>query len=136
MFNNLNLIYIYLYNFIIYMLSIIVNCLLVLPLPGNIYLYSINIPFLGNQVIKTYIRNENSASIRLEGIINKKGIVRYYEKNNIPKIYFSYNLRKIKHKYNIDYTVPYYDYILDQIIFDINIKKINFSKKIIMKKLN
>jgi hypothetical protein len=118
------------------MLSIIVNCLLVLPLPGNIYLYSINIPFLGNQVIKTYIRNENSASIRLEGIINKKGIVRYYEKNNIPKIYFSYNLRKIKHKYNIDYTVPYYDYILDQIIFDINIKKINFSKKIIMKKLN
>ena len=119
------------------MLSLIINCLLLLfPLPGNIYLYSVSIPFLGNQEIKTYIRNENSATIKLEGIINKNGFIRYYEKNNIPKIYFSYNLRKIKNKYNIDYTVPYYDYILDQIIFNINIKKINFSKKIIMKKLN
>lgn len=119
------------------MLNIIINCLLlVLPLPGNIYSYSVKIPFIGEQVIKTYIKKDNSASIKLEGIINKNGFIRYYEKNNIPKIYFSYNLRKIQNKYNIDYTIPYYDYILDQIILDVNIKKINFSKKIIMKKLN
>lgn len=119
------------------MLNILIYSLLsILPIPGNIYSSSIKIPFIGEQIIKTYIKQDNSASIRLEGLVNKNGVVKYYEKNNIPKIYVSYNLRKIQNKYNIDYSLPYYDNILDQIIFDINIKNINFSKKIIMKKIN
>jgi hypothetical protein len=119
------------------MWNILIYCLLsILPLPGNIYSSSINIPFIGVQKIKTYIKKGNSASIRLEGIINKNGVVKYYEKNNIPKIYISYNLRKIQNQYNIDYSLPYYDNILDEITFDINIKKFKLNKKIVMKKIN
>lgn len=51
-------------------------------------------------------------------------------------IKFSYNLRKIIKKYKTELTFPYYDIENDEILFNLNVKVINYNTKIKMSRIN
>ena len=109
---------------------------LILPNPGSIYNQKINFPFIGSQLIETEIITNNFASIKLEGIINDKGNIKYISYNDKNILIPSRNIKKIINKYNIEITYISYDDIYDSINFNINIKFINYKSKIKMKRLN
>lgn len=108
---------------------------IILPDIGGIYKKKIEIPILGKQIIEAEIISNNYALIKLEGIINEKGTIRYIYKNDNHFIKFSYNLRKVIKKYKTELSSPYYDIKNDQFIFDINVKVINYNTKIRMTKI-
>lgn len=116
--------------YFIYLLSII------LPTPGNIYYKNFNIPLIGSQYIETEIITNNFARIKLDGLINDNGSVKYIIEDNKEIIRVSHNLKKIMIKYNTDFSDTYYDSVKDLIIFNLNIKLFNYKKKIIMEKKN
>lgn len=131
---------------------------------NNIYYDKFKVPFLGYQSIKAEIQTENSALITLQGIINEKGNVKFYEneenkntnfnrnidyfqkieslkhfENNnydISKITFDDKLKKIIKKYNIEFNSPNYDNENDIISFTINVKKVFYKRIIKMKRIN
>jgi hypothetical protein len=106
------------------------------PKPGSIYQKNLNFPIIGNQIIQTEIINNNYAFIRLNGLINQKGTAKYITANNRHLIKFSYNLRNVIKKYKTEITFPYYDIEKDEIIFNLNVKVINYKKKIKMTRIN
>lgn len=114
--------------FFIYLLSII------LPNPGNVYYKNFKIPFIGFQSIETEIITNKFAKINLQGIINDKGYVKFIIENDKELIIISNNIKKIMDKYNTEFSNAYYDSIKDLILLDLDIKLVNYKKKIIMKK--
>ena len=133
---------------------------------NNIYYDKFKVPFVGSQSIKAEIQTQNSALITLQGIINEKGNVKFYEneennnrnidyfqkieslkhfENNnnninnnydISKITFDDKLKKIIKKYNIEFKSPNYDEENDIISFTINVKKVFYKRIIKMKRIN
>ena len=111
----------------------VVSIIPVIPLkPGTIYQNKINIPIIGKQIIEAEIISDNLANIRLKGLINEQGTAKYFNKNNKDIINLSYNLKNIIKKYNTELSFPYYDNKNDEILFNLNIKKFNYNKKIKM----
>lgn len=103
----------------------------IIPQVGKIYYKNFKIPLIGNQKIQTEIKTNNLATIRLEGIINELGTVRYFKLDTEkPLIRLSPNLKKIVKTFNIEYSFPYYDYENDRIIFIVNVKTINYKTKV------
>ena len=103
---------------------------------GSIYNNKINIPFIGYQFIEAEVKNNTTALIKLEGMINEVGIVKCVYNYNEPVIEFSNNINKIMNKYNSELSAAYYDNEKDKIIFNINVKSIKFKKRIILNKVN
>lgn len=99
---------------------------------GTIYQNKINIPIIGKQIIEAEIISDNLAYIRLKGLINEQGTVKYFNKNNKDVINLSYNLKNIIKKYNTELSFPYYNIENDEILFNLNIKKFNYNKQIKM----
>lgn len=67
----------------------------IVPKPKNIYQKNLYIPIIGKQLIQAEVITNNYAFIRLQGLINEKGTVKYINRNERRMIKFSYNLRKI-----------------------------------------
>lgn len=99
-----------------------------IPQIGKIYSKKISLPIVGNQYIETKIITNNSAKIKLEGIINKKGTVKYYNDFFI----FSPNIKKIIKLYDIE--ISNFEYSYEHILFYLYIKKLKYNKKILLKK--
>ena len=105
----------------------------IIPKVGKIYYKNFKVPLIGNQKIQTEIKTDNLATIKLEGIINELGTIRYFKLDtDKPLIRLSPNLKKIVKTFNIEYSIPYYDYENDRIIFIVNIKTINYKTEVIM----
>lgn len=104
----------------------------VIPNPGSVYQKKIYIPIVGKQIIETEIISNNFAFIRLEGIINEQGTAKYIYSNDRHFIKYSLNLRKIIKKYKTELSFPYYDIENDELLFNLNVKVINFKSKIRM----
>ena len=109
---------------------------IIIPKPGSIYQKNLYIPIIGKQIIEAEVITNNYAFIRLEGLINKKGTVKYINRNDKHMIKFSYNLRKLMNKYKTELTFPYYDIENDEILFNLNVKVINYNTKIKMSRIN
>lgn len=125
--------------FFMYIMNIITitnSLVTTIPKPGNIYQKKLNIPIIGKQIIQAEIVTNNYAFIKLEGLINEKGTAKYVNSNNKHLIKFSYNLRKIIKKYKTELTFPYYDIENDEILFNLNIKVINYNTRIKMVRIN
>lgn len=108
----------------------------IIPKPGSIYQKNLYIPIIGKQIIEAEVMTNNFAFIRLEGLINKKGTAKYINRNDKHMIKFSYNLIKIIKKYKTELTFPYYDIENDEILFNLNVKVINYNTKIKMSRIN
>jgi len=109
----------------------------ILPKPGSIYENKINIPLIGKQYITAEILSNSYANIKLRGLINENGTIRNVKNYFSDDTYkLSYNLQKIIKTYGTTITFPIYDEISDEIIFNINIKYINYRNKIIMVRIN
>ena len=109
---------------------------LVLPSPGCVYVKKINLPLIGYQNIETEIITDNVAFVKLDGIINKNGTVRYLYRNDKHYIRFSNSLKEIIKAYNIELNKPYYDEEHDEIIFDLIVNIIKYKTNIIMMRSN
>lgn len=125
---------------LLYMISFIniipnLNSVIV-PKLGSIYQKNLYIPIIGKQVIEAEVLTNNYAFIRLQGLINEKATAKYINRNERHMIKFSYNLRKIIKKYKTELTFPYYDIENDEILFNLNVKVINYNTKIKMSRIN
>ena len=125
---------------LLYMISFIniipnLNSVIV-PKLGSIYQKNLYIPTIGKQVIEAEVITNNYAFIRLQGLINEKATAKYINRNERHMIKFSYNLRKIIKKYKTELTFPYYDIENDEILFNLNVKVINYNTKIKMSRIN
>ena len=107
----------------------------ILPPINNIYKTNVNIPLIGNQNIEYERIKKYESQVRLNGLINTKGIV-HIHKNNIYDYTFDDILTKIIKKYKCELKNPYYNYENDVIVLEIKIKMIKFGKKLILKNIN
>ena len=121
---------------LINLITVISSFVTIIPKSGSIYQKKLYIPIIGKQIIQAEIITNDYAFIKLEGIINEKGTIKYINKNNKHSIKFSYNLRKIIKKFKTELTFPYYDVENDQILFNLNVKVINYKTKIAMSRIN
>ena len=108
----------------------------VVPKAGSKYKKNLYIPIIGKQVIEAEVITNNYAFITLHGLINEKGTIKYININDRHMIKLSYNLRKIIKKYKTELTFPYYDIENDEILFNLNVKVINYNTKIKMSRIN
>ena len=108
----------------------------VVPKAGSKYQKNLYIPIIGKQVIEAEVITNNYAFITLHGLINEKGTIKYININDRHMIKLSYNLRKIIKKYKTELTFPYYDIENDEILFNLNVKVINYNTKIKMSRIN
>lgn len=123
--------------YVINCINIIVNLTPnVIPTPGNIYQQNLNIPIIGKQTIQAEVVANNYAFIKLQGIINENGTAKYISNNNKHIIKLSYNLREIIKKYKTELMYLYYDIEKDEILFNLNVKVINYNTKIKMSRIN
>ena len=120
-------------SFLVVLFSLI-NRNVCLPLIGETYSTTVNVPLIGKQTIETRMINKNMAFIKLEGMINENGTARYLYNDNKEIIYLSWNLRKIMKKFKSEFSFPSYDIENDRIIFNLKVKPIFFNKKIILEK--
>jgi hypothetical protein len=109
---------------------------IIIQKPGSIYQKNLYIPIIGKQIIEAEVITNNYAFIRLQGLINEKGTAKYINRNDRHMIKFSYNLRKIIKKYKTELTFPYYNIENDEILFNLNVKVINYNTKIKMSRIN
>ena len=107
----------------------------VVPKAGSKYQKNLYIPIIGKQVIEAEVITNNYAFITLHGLINEKGTIKYININDRHMIKLSYNLRKIIKKYKTELTFPYYDIENDEILFNLNVKVINYNTKIKMSRI-
>lgn len=108
----------------------------ILPYPGSIYEKKINFPLIGSQIVETEIITNNYAHIKLEGIINNEGYVKYISNNDRYIFKPSYNLRKLIKKYNIEIISLCYNVENDSIDLDVHIKFIKYKSFIQLERLN
>ena len=92
----------------------------IIPPINNIYKTNVNIPFIGNQNIEYERIKLYESEVRLNGLINDKGIV-YIDKENIYNYTFDEVLKKIINKYNCELNNPYYNFQDDVIVLKIKI---------------
>ena len=107
----------------------------ILPHINNIYKTNVNIPFIGNQNIEYERIKLYESEVRLNGLINDKGIV-YIDKENIYNYTFDEVLKKIINNYNCELNNPYYNFQDDVIILKIKINLLRFRKTIILKNID
>lgn len=108
----------------------------ILPYPGSIYEKKINFPLIGRQTVETEIITNNYAHIKLEGIINNDGYVKYISNNDRYIFKPSYNLRKLIKKYNIEIISLCYNVENDSIDLNVHIKYIRYKSFIQLERLN
>lgn len=109
----------------------------ILPSPGSIYEKKINFPLIGrSQTLETEIITNNYAHIKLQGIINDEGYVKYLSNNERYIFKPSFNLRKLIKKYNIEIISICYNVENDSIDLDIHIKYIRYKSFIQLERLN
>ena len=107
----------------------------ILPPINNIYKTTINIPILGSQNIEYERIAFYKSKVRLNGIINEIGNI-YIKKNNIYDYEFDDVLKKIIKKYKCELYNPCYNFEDDNIVIQLKIKIIKFSKKLILTNIN
>ena len=102
----------------------------ILPPIGNKYYTSVNIPLIGKQNIKYERTKKFISEITLSGKINEHGYIYFYNDDNDTYEYKLDNtLEHLLKKYKCSLNDPYYDYINDMIILNIQINLIKYSKK-------
>lgn len=106
-----------------------------IPPIGNCYEKKIKVPLIGKQIIQTKILASNFASIKLSGLVNVNGNVKYKFYNDKTVVKFSNNLKKIIIRYKTEFSYPIYDINNDTITFYLNVKVINYKTKITMIKI-
>tara|TARA_X000000368_G_scaffold389302_1_gene351545 strand:- start:748 stop:1122 length:375 start_codon:yes stop_codon:yes gene_type:complete len=103
----------------------------ILPPIGNKYYTSVNIPLIGKQNIKYERTKKFISEITLSGKINEHGYIYFYNNDNDTYEYKLDNtLEHLLKKYKCSLNDPYYDYINDMIILNIQINLIKYSKKL------
>ena len=103
----------------------------ILPPIGNKYYTSVNIPLIGKQNIKYERTKKFISEITLSGKINEHGYIYFYNNdNNTYKYRLDNTLEHLLKKYKCTLNDPYYDYINDIIILNIQINLIKYSKKL------
>ena len=103
----------------------------ILPPIGNKYYTSVNIPLIGKQNIKYERTKKFISEITLSGKINEHGYIYFYNDDNDTYEYKLDNtLEHLLKKYKCSLNDPYYDYINDMIILNIQINLIKYSKKL------
>tara|TARA_Y100000389_G_scaffold142440_1_gene140477 strand:- start:6929 stop:7303 length:375 start_codon:yes stop_codon:yes gene_type:complete len=103
----------------------------ILPPIGNKYYTSVNIPLIGKQNIKYERTKKFISEITLSGKINEYGYIYFYNDDNDTYEYKLDNtLEHLLKKYKCSLNDPYYDYINDMIILNIQINLIKYSKKL------
>ena len=107
----------------------------ILPPVNNIYKTNVNIPLIGNQNIEYERIKKYESQVRLNGLINTKGIV-HIDKNNIYDYTFDEILTKIIKKYKCELKNPYYNFQDDVIVFEIKIRLLKFGKRLVLKNIN
>ena len=134
------------YNLVFALLSI--TNLVSLPPVNNIYIANINVPIIGSQYIEYERFTELESEIRMKGIINNIGYIKYKKetKNNenclksSSKNLYSYelndNLKNILNKYRCELKNPSYDPNTDIASINILVRLVNFNKLIILKNIN
>ena len=134
------------YNLVFALLS--VTNLVSLPPVNNIYIANIKVPIIGNQYIEYERFTELESEIRMKGIINNIGYIKYKKetKNNdnclksSSKNLYSYelndNLKNILNKYKCELKNPSYDPNTDIASINILVRLVNFNKLIILKNIN
>jgi hypothetical protein len=113
-----------------------VNNLPLLPKPGSIYAKKITFPFIGHQIVETEIVTDDYAYVKLEGLINNEGHIKYPCVNNSLIFQPCCNLKKIIKKYNIEIIMLHYNVENDSINIIVNIKKIRYKCNIQLDRLN
>lgn len=109
---------------------------LLLPYPGSIYEKNINFPLIGKQYVETEIITNNYANIKLKGLINNEGYIKYISNNDKYIFKVSHSLRKLIKKYNIEIINLYYNSENDSIDINVNIKYIRYKSFIQLERLN
>jgi len=103
----------------------------ILPPIGNKYYTSVNIPLIGKQNIKYERTKKFISEITLSGKINEHGYIYFYnDDNDTYKYKLDNTLEHLLKKYKCSLNDPYYDYINDMIILNIQINLIKYSKKL------
>ena len=105
----------------------------ILPPIGNKYYTSVNIPLIGKQNIKYERTKKLISEITLSGKINEHGYIYFYNNdndNNTYKYRLDNTLEHLLKKYKFALNDPYYDFINDIIILNIQINLIKYSKKL------
>ena len=105
---------------------------IVFPNSGNKYKNNINIPFIGNQKLNAEIITNNSAKIKLSGLINSEGICKYGIYNGDLYVIVNHNLKEIMEKFKIEFDIPEYNIDDDELKFKLYIKLLKFKKNIIL----
>tara|TARA_A100001015_G_scaffold288000_1_gene358389 strand:- start:180 stop:611 length:432 start_codon:yes stop_codon:yes gene_type:complete len=134
------------YNLVFALLS--VTNLVSLPPVNNIYIANIKVPVIGNQYIEYERFTELESEIRMKGIINNVGYIKYKKENKnhenclkpSSKNLYSYelndNLKNILNKYRCELKNPSYDPNTDIASINILVRLVNFNKLIILKNIN
>ena len=107
----------------------------ILPSVGSSYKTIVQVPLIGTQTIETTMITDNTAFIKLNGMINENGTARYIYNDKKEVVYLSWNLRKIMKKFKSEFTFPFYDIENDIIVFNLKVKPIFFNKKIKLKNI-
>ena len=107
----------------------------ILPSVGSSYKTIVHVPLIGTQTIETTMITDNTAFIKLNGMINENGTARYIYNDKKEIVYLSWNLRKIMKKFKSEFSFPFYDIENDIIVFNLKVKPIFFNKKIKLKNI-
>jgi hypothetical protein len=108
-----------------------------LPPINNIYVSSLKIPLLGKQDIYIERITKDTASLKIEGIVNTNGLIYYHKMNNNDYNYtFDENINNVMNKYKVSMSNINYDNNKDISEVSIKIKLLNLKRKLIFENIN
>lgn len=105
---------------------------LIFPNVGNKYVNKFNIPLVGEQKINAEIITNNSAKIKLSGLINREGNCKYGIFKDKLYVIVNHNLKEILEKFKVTFDTPEYDDINDKLKFNLFIEMLKFKKTLIL----
>lgn len=108
-----------------------------LPPLNNIYKSSLKIPLLGKQEIYLQRKTKNTASLKMNGIVNTNGKIFYHKtQNNEYNYTFDENINNVLDKYKVSMYNIDYDNENDISKVDIKIRLLNLKKKLIFQNID
>jgi hypothetical protein len=108
-----------------------------LPPINNIYKTSLKVPLLGKQDIYLERKTKNTASLKMNGIVNTNGKIFYHKTQNNDYDYtFDENINNVLNKYKVTMYNVDYDNENDISKVDIKIRLLNFKKQLIFQNID
>ena len=109
---------------------------IVFPNVGNKYINKFNIPLVGEQKINAEIITNNTAKIKLSGLINREGSCKYGIFKDELYVIVNHNLKEILDKFKVRFDTQEYDDINDKLKFTLFIQMLKFKKTLILTREN